>query len=120
MLKEKMHVFEPAAGAVARIAEHARRPRNADDVPDAEIRMVQPTLEFLSPTFAEFRLFIATLMFCSSRAGGKSRRAMIMNFGDRTARLRTLRMLNEIEEHLGNYLLMVAMIKFAVGVITPA
>jgi hypothetical protein len=41
-----------------------------------------------------------------------------MNFGERTARLRTLRMLNEIEEHLGNYLLMVTTINIGVGVIT--
>jgi predicted PurR-regulated permease PerM len=33
-------------------------------------------------------------------------------------RLRTLRILNEIEEHLGNYLLMVTMINVGVGIIT--
>jgi predicted PurR-regulated permease PerM len=46
------------------------------------------------------------------------RRALIMNFGDRTARLRTLRMINEIEEHLGSYLMMVTMINIGVGVVT--
>src|SRR4029077_10826565 len=46
------------------------------------------------------------------------RRAMILNFGDRTARLRTLRILNAIEEHLGNYLLTVTMINTGVGIAT--
>ena len=78
---------------------------------------VQPTLEFLSPTFAEFLLFIATLiLFIASWRD--LRRALIMNFGDRPARLRTLRILNEIEEHLGNYLLTVTMINVGVGVVT--
>ena len=78
---------------------------------------VQPALEFLSPTFAELLLFIATLiLFIASWR--ELRRALIMNFGDRTARLRTLRMINEIEEHLGNYLMMVTMINIGVGVVT--
>lgn len=79
---------------------------------------VQPTVEFLSPTFTEFMLFIPILiLFIASWRD--LRRAMIMNFGgDRTVRLRTMRILNEIEEHLGNYLLMVTMINVGVGVLT--
>ncbi|WP_244541987.1 AI-2E family transporter [Afipia sp. GAS231] len=79
---------------------------------------VQPTLEFLSPTFTEFLLFIPTLiLFIASWR--ELRRAMIMNFSDdRPVRLRTLRILNEIEEHLGNYLLMVTMINVGVGILT--
>ena len=78
---------------------------------------VQPTLEFVSPTFAELLLFIATLiLFIASWR--ELRRALIMNFGDRTARLRTLRMINEIEEHLGSYLLMVMMINIGIGIVT--
>jgi predicted PurR-regulated permease PerM len=79
---------------------------------------VQPTVEFLSPTFTEFLLFIPTLiLFIASWR--ELRRAMIMNFGgDRPVRLRTMRILNEIEEHLGNYLLMVTMINVGVGIIT--
>jgi predicted PurR-regulated permease PerM len=76
---------------------------------------VQPTLEFLSPTFAEFLLFFATLiLFIASWRD--LRRAMIMTFGERDARLRTLRILNEIEVHLGNYLLMVTLINIGVGI----
>jgi predicted PurR-regulated permease PerM len=79
---------------------------------------VKPTVEFLSPTFTEFLLFIPTLiLFIASWR--ELRRAMIMNFSDdRPVRLRTLRILNEIEEHLGNYLLMVTMINVGVGVLT--
>jgi predicted PurR-regulated permease PerM len=78
---------------------------------------VQPTLEFLSPTFAEFLLFIATLiLFIASWKD--MRRAMVMTFTARAARLRALRILNELETHLGNYLLTVTMINVGVGIVT--
>ncbi len=78
---------------------------------------LQPTLEFLSPTFTEFLLFIATLiLFIASWRD--LRRALIMTFGDHDARLRTLRILNAIEGQLGGYLLTVTMINFGVGAAT--
>jgi predicted PurR-regulated permease PerM len=78
---------------------------------------VQPTIEFLSPTFTEFLLFFATLvLFIASWKD--LRRALILTFADRASRLRTLRILNEIEEHLGGYLLTVTMINLGVGVAT--
>ncbi|HEY2107086.1 MAG TPA: AI-2E family transporter, partial [Candidatus Binataceae bacterium] len=46
------------------------------------------------------------------------RRALIMNFGDHEARLRTLRILNEIEVQLGHYLLTVTLINIGVGTAT--
>ncbi len=50
---------------------------------------VEPAVGFLSPTFTEFLLFIATLiLFIASWRD--LRRALIMTFGDHAARLRTL------------------------------
>jgi predicted PurR-regulated permease PerM len=78
---------------------------------------VQPTLEFLSPTFTEFLLFFATLvLFLAS--WHDLRRALIMNFTGHESRLRTLRILNAIEEHLGGYLLTVTIINVGVGAAT--
>ena len=73
--------------------------------------------QFLSPTFTEFLLFFATLvLFLASWKD--LRRTLIMTFGDRASRLRTLRIINEIEEHLGGYLLTVTMINIGVGTAT--
>jgi predicted PurR-regulated permease PerM len=78
---------------------------------------VQPTIEFLSPTFTEFLLFFATLvLFIASWKD--LRRTLIMTFADHASRLRTLRILNEIEGHLGGYLLTVTMINLGVGAAT--
>jgi len=82
-----------------------------------KIEWVQPALEFLSPTFAEFLLFIATLvLFIASWRD--LRRALILTFTGHESRLRTLRILNAIEEHLGGYLLMVTSINLGVGAAT--
>jgi predicted PurR-regulated permease PerM len=81
-----------------------------------KIEWVQPTLEFLSPTFAELLLFFATLvLFIASWPD--LRRALILMFGDRPTRLRTLRMLNAIEGSLGSYLITVTLINIGVGVL---
>ena len=118
LLKEKMHVFDrPLA-----LWKELQGMIGGSDTLSTSLHMpkfdwVAPTLEFLSPTFAEFLLFVATLiLFIASWRD--LRRAFVMTFTERTARLRTLRMLNEIEEHLGNYLLVVTMINVGVGVIT--
>ena len=114
MLKDKLHVFDRPL-ALWQELQSMLGASTSIQLPKFE--WVQPTLEFLSPTFAEFLLFIATLiLFIASWKD--LRRALIMTFGERTARLRTLRILNEIEQHLGNYLLMVTMINTGVGVAT--
>jgi predicted PurR-regulated permease PerM len=82
-----------------------------------KIEWVQPTLEFLSPTFTEFLLFFATLvLFIASWRD--LRRSLVMTFSDHEWRLRTLRILNAIENSLGGYLLTVTMINFGVGAST--
>ena len=78
---------------------------------------VQPAIEFLSPTFSEFLLFFAILvLFIASWRD--LRRALIMTFADHATRLRTLRILNEIEGHLAGYLITVTMINLGVGAAT--
>ncbi|MGP9814608.1 AI-2E family transporter [Rhodopseudomonas sp. NSM] len=82
-----------------------------------QIDWMQPTLEFLSPTLTEFLLFLVTLvLFIASWKD--LRRALVMNFGGRDARLRTLRILNEIEQSLGGYLLTVTIINLCYGAAT--
>jgi predicted PurR-regulated permease PerM len=117
ILKDKLHVFDRPLALWQQLQIMLGGPDTLASFQLPKFDWVQPTLEFLSPTFAEFLLFIATLiLFIASWKD--LRRALIMNFGDRTARLRTLRIINEIEEHLGNYLLMVTTINVGVGITT--
>jgi predicted PurR-regulated permease PerM len=117
LLKEKLHVFDRPLALWQQLQSMLGGPGTLTTLHLPKIDWVQPTLEFLSPTFAEFLLFIATLiLFIASWR--ELRRALIMNFGEREWRLRTLRIVNEIEDHLGGYLLMVTMINVGVGVAT--
>jgi predicted PurR-regulated permease PerM len=117
ILKDKLHVFDRPLALWQQLQSMIGGPDTLTTLHLPKIDWVQPTLEFLSPTFAEFLLFVATLiLFIASWRD--LRRAMIMNFGARESRLRTLRILNEIEDHLGNYLLDVTMINVGVGIVT--
>jgi len=115
--REKLHVFDRPLALWQQLQSMLGGSDTLATFQMPKFDWVQPMLEFLSPTFAEFLLFIATLiLFIASWKD--LRRAMVMNFGDRPARLRTLRILNEIEEHLGSYLLMVTTINVGVGIAT--
>jgi predicted PurR-regulated permease PerM len=118
-LKEKLHVFDRplALWHELQTMVGVSDAGSSAPFPLPKIDWVEPTVGFLSPTFTEFLLFIATLiLFIASWRD--LRRALIMTFGDHAARLRTLRILNEIEGHLGGYLLTVTMINFGVGIAT--
>ena len=117
ILKEKVHVFDRPLALWQQLQSTLGASDTLATFQMPKFEWVQPTLEFLSPTFAEFLLFIATLILFIASWNGL-RRGLVMNFGDRPERLRTLRILNEIEEHLGNYLLMVTMINAGVGIVT--
>jgi predicted PurR-regulated permease PerM len=118
-LKEKLHLFDRPIALWHQVENMFG---SAESLSTTQFQMpkidwVQPTVEFLSPTFTEFLLFFATLvLFIASWKG--LRRALVMNFADHEWRLRTLRILNAIETSLGDYLLMVTMINFGVGIAT--
>ncbi|WP_027553929.1 AI-2E family transporter [Bradyrhizobium sp. Cp5.3] len=117
-LKDKLHVFDRPLALWQEL--QAMVGGGSEALPSFQMpkfEWVQPTLEFLSPTFTEFLLFFATLiLFIASWRD--LRRALIMTFSDRDARLRTLRILNEIEDHLGSYLLTVSVINIGLGIAT--
>ncbi|WP_440642463.1 AI-2E family transporter [Bradyrhizobium sp. PUT101] len=116
-LKDKLHVFDRPLSLWREMQVMLGGSEGLPSFHMPKVEWVQPTLEFLSPTFTEFLLFFVTLiLFIASWRD--LRRTMIMTFSDHDARLRTLRILNEIEVHLGNYLLTVTVINVGVGVAT--
>jgi len=116
-LKDKLRIFDRPLAMWQELQGMLGGPNTLATLHMPKFDWVQPTLEFLSPTFTEGLLFLVTLvLFIASWKD--LRRALIMTFGDRAWRLRTLRILNEIEEHLGGYLLTVTMINAGVGIAT--
>ena len=116
MLKDKLHVFDRPLALWQQLQGMLGSSDSLAPFQMPKFDWVQPTVEFLSPTFTEFLLFFVTLvLFIASWKD--LRRALVMTFAEHATRLRTLRILNEIEEHLGGYLLTVTLINLAVGVV---
>ena len=91
-LKDKLHVFDRPLALWQELQGMLGGSDTLSTLQMPKFEWVQPTLEFVSPTFTEFLLFIATLiLFIASWR--ELRRAMIMNFDDRPVRLRTMRIL---------------------------
>lgn len=116
-LKDKLHMFDRPLELWRQLLAMLGGSDTLTTFQVPKFEWVKPALEFLSPTFTEFLLFFVTLvLFIASWK--ELRRTLIMTFGDRASRLRTLRILNDIEERLGGYLLTVTMINAGVGVAT--
>jgi predicted PurR-regulated permease PerM len=117
LLRDKLHIFDRPLALWQELQTMLGGSDAATTFQMPKFDWVEPTVGFLSPTFTEFLLFFATLvLFIASWKD--LRRALIMTFADHAARLRTLRILNEIEQHLGGYLLTVTMINLGVGTAT--
>lgn len=116
-LKDKLHVFDRPIAMWHQVQSMFGAVPAEGTFQFPKIEWVQPTLEFISPTLTELLLFLVMLvLFIASWPD--LRRALIMNFPDHEGRLRTLRILNEIETDLGGYLLTVTAINMGVGVAT--
>jgi predicted PurR-regulated permease PerM len=119
LLKDKLHTFDRPLALWHEFESMlgASGAFSAAPFQMPKLEWMQSTLEFLSPTFTEFLLFFATLvLFIASWRD--LRRTLIMTFTGREQRLRALRVLNAIEDHLGSYLLTVTLINMGVGTAT--
>jgi predicted PurR-regulated permease PerM len=118
ILKDKLHVFDRPLAVWHQLQAMLGAPAGTEtsfQLP--KVAWVQPTIEFLSPTFTEILLFFAVLvLFIASWPD--LRRALVMNFPNHDSRLRMLRILNAIETNLGGYLLTVSLINAGVGIAT--
>ena len=118
-LKEKLHVFDGLVAAWRRLTLMIGQPPNSDAaaLPLPGISWVPPTISVLLPTITEFLFFLIVLLLFISE-WPNLRRALVMTFASRDSRLIVLKILNEIESALGNYLLIVTLINLIVGALT--
>jgi predicted PurR-regulated permease PerM len=115
-LKEKLHVFD---GWWRHITSLVGEDSNSEPVtiPLPSISWVPSTISFLLPPITGFLFFLVVLLFFIT-AWPDLRRGLVMTFANRESRLTVLKILNDIESGLGNYLMIVTSINVTVGVIT--
>jgi predicted PurR-regulated permease PerM len=116
-IQEKLHLLDRPLAALQEM-------RNALLPSDAKgssgigfdiVSIVQPAVSVVTPAIGQMFIFFGTLFFMLL-GRNRLRRVLVAFFDDRDARLRTLKIMNDIEHNLTGYLSMVAVINFAVGV----
>jgi predicted PurR-regulated permease PerM len=118
-LKQKLHVFDGLIAGWRRLTSMIGEPSGGDGatLPLPGISWVPSTLSIVLPTITGFLFFLVMLLLFISEWPGL-RRGLVMTFASRDSRLTVLKILNEIESGLANYLLIVTMINLAVGALT--
>jgi predicted PurR-regulated permease PerM len=82
---------------------------------DTGTNLLAPVLTIVTPAIGQIVIFIGTLFFFLL-GRTELRRHLVAFFEGREARLRTIRILNDVEQNLTDYLSVVAVINLAVGV----
>ena len=115
-LKEKLHVFDGLVRAWGRLMTMIGEPPRADGgaIPIPGISWVPSTISILLPPITGFLFFLVVLLLVISE-WPDLRRGLVMTFASRDSRLTVLKILNEIELGLANYLLIVSLINVGVG-----
>jgi predicted PurR-regulated permease PerM len=120
-LAQKLHMFDRPLAAVSEL-QAALGINPSDKTLDFNpSSLVTGVLTFVTPAALQFVLqvvtFFASLFFFMVGRSGFRKHAVNW-FGSRTARLRALKILNDIEENLGGYLIVVTAINLSLGIVT--
>lgn len=114
LLKERLY-FLNGPWAALQDLRNAILPEDQAKSPGLDLMtIVQPVLSVATPAIGQILIFFATLFFVLLGRSGL-RRALVVRFNDPEARLRTLKIWNDIEHQLTSYLSVVTIINFVVG-----
>jgi predicted PurR-regulated permease PerM len=121
-VQQKLRVFEYPLSVLQNIKSAvapagASAPTVAVETNTAEV--VSTVVLAVTPAIGEFVVFFGTLIFFLS-TNVQLRKKLIFSFGSRDGRLRMLRIWNDIESNLAEYLGLVTMINIALGLLTTA
>ncbi|MFI4960507.1 MAG: AI-2E family transporter [Hyphomicrobiales bacterium] len=114
IIKEKLQVLERPLSALQDL-RNAILPQGENSRFGFDIaNFVQPALIVVTPAIGQIFIFFGTLFFfLLGRA--RLRHVLVILFENHDSRLRTLKIINDIERNLTNYLSVVAVINFVVG-----
>jgi predicted PurR-regulated permease PerM len=115
IIREKFQVFERPLAALNELRA-AITPKGAPGVLQVDVgpSIVAPALTIVTPAVGELIVFFGTLFFYLM---GRDilRRSFVQMFGDRDLRLRVLKIFNDVERSLTDYLSLVTVINMVVG-----
>ena len=117
-IRNKLQILERPIAAIRDLQNVISRGKGGDSGLGINItNFIQPGLSLLTPAIGQLVLFFATLFFFLM--GGPGLRAyLVLLSRNRDARLRTLRILDDIEHNLSRYMGTVSIVNMGVGLIT--
>jgi predicted PurR-regulated permease PerM len=119
-IKQKFYVFDRALSALRELQD-VLSPSSATAVAveAPQLSMVTPVLTFVTPALSETVVFLVTLIFFLA-GQMQFRRYLVSFFETRDAKLRFIRIANDIEHNLAVYVATVTIINVALGLIVAA
>jgi predicted PurR-regulated permease PerM len=115
-IKQRLSVFDQPLAALRQLQDALFGKDSGVSVNTPAANFVLPVVAFFTPAVGELLLFFAILLFF---LGGQFelRAGIVSLFGNRDAKLRFLKIMNDIERNLAGYLTVVTMINAALGMI---
>jgi predicted PurR-regulated permease PerM len=114
-IQEKLHVLDRPLAALQELRDALLPSEKKGSIGVDIISFIQPALLVVTPAIGQTFIFFGTLFFMLL---GRSqlRRVLVVFFDEREARLRTLKIMNDIEHNLTGYLSIVAVINVVIGI----
>ena len=115
-IKQRLSAFDQPLAALRQLQDALFGGDNKVSVSTPAANFVVPVVAFFTPAAGELLLFFGILLFF---LGGQFelRASVVSLFGSRDAKLRFLKIMNDIEKNLAGYLTVVTMINAALGTI---
>jgi predicted PurR-regulated permease PerM len=117
-IRNKLQILERPIAALRDLQNVISRGKGGDSGPEINItNFIQPGLSLLTPAIGQLVLFFGTLFFFLMGAPGL-RAYLVLLSRSRDVRLRTLRILDDIEHNLTRYMGTVSIVNMGIGLIT--
>jgi len=113
-IQDKLHVLDRPIAILQELRDALLPSDKKGSLGVDIVAFVQPAVAVVTPAIGQMFIFFGALFFMLlGRA--RLRQVLVVFFQEREARLRTLKILNDIEHNLTGYLSIVALINIAVG-----
>jgi predicted PurR-regulated permease PerM len=115
-IRQKLYVLDRPLAALRELQQIFLPSQGQTVAVEPSLSMVTPVISAVTPAVVEITLFFVTLIFFLATQFD-FRRYMASFFTSRNAKLRFIRITNDIEENLGSYVAVVTIINFGLGVV---
>ncbi len=114
-IQEKLHVLDQPLAALQELRDKLLPSDSKGGLGVDIMTFVQPAVSIVTPAIGQTFIFFGTLFFMLL-GRSRIRRVLVAFFDERDARLRMLKIMNDIEHNLTGYLSTIALINIVVGI----